>query len=447
MKLEGDNKSVREMTGEELAKAFGVRTAADWLRAAKNQAVPKMLFGEMWMEGELAIMFADTGKGKSILAVQIAEAIARGTGTTGPIETNAAAQSVLYLDFELTEKQFEMRYTEDPEPGDESLKNHYQFSSNLFRSQKDLNDAMLGNFASREDFLMHAIRGLTEHLSAKVVIIDNISYLQRTNEHSGSAARLMQSLKRLKTELGLSILVLAHTPKRAASRALTLNDLAGYKALSNFADSVFAIGQSRIESDIRYIKHLKQRSTDSLYDERNVPAFRVTKRDGNFLAFEFRKFTPEAVHLYKYDDEITFKRAREVQRFAQAGMSQRTIAAEIGISLGSVNKYLHMEYIDQWNVKQCEELDPTIKANEFPGCDEHDCNLLINENELYEADTNEDRERLYNKRSGLENIRKAAQRSYWITTAKIPDPKAAKAIAPGVGHQETNSEPGLDSTV
>ena len=91
------------MSGEELAKVLGVKTANDWMRTAADKPVPKMLFGEFWLEGELGVMFADTGKGKSILAVQMAEAIARGTGIE-PLKTTARAQTVLYLDFELTEK-------------------------------------------------------------------------------------------------------------------------------------------------------------------------------------------------------------------------------------------------------------------------------------------------------------------------------------------------------
>ena len=57
----------KELSGEELATLLGVKTASDWMRTAADKPVPKMLFGEFWLEGELGVMFADTGKGKSIL--------------------------------------------------------------------------------------------------------------------------------------------------------------------------------------------------------------------------------------------------------------------------------------------------------------------------------------------------------------------------------------------
>jgi hypothetical protein len=50
---------------------FTVKTASRWIEQAKTRPIPQMLFGELWFEGELCILFADTNLGKSILAVQI----------------------------------------------------------------------------------------------------------------------------------------------------------------------------------------------------------------------------------------------------------------------------------------------------------------------------------------------------------------------------------------
>src|SRR5262245_25550807 len=267
----------------DVVKEFGLKTANEWLEEAKAKPLPRPLFGGFWSEGELAILFADTGKGKSILAVQIAEAIARGEAGE-PSKVDARPQNVLYLDCELTEKPFEMRYAEEQEAGESSLKNHYRFSDNFFRAQVDLSGEIPDGYETSGEYLHDAISKLAEQADSKVVIVDNISILQRGQEHAGAALALMQGLRKLKNEMDLSILVLAHTPKRSASKPLSINDLAGFKTLSNFADSVFAIGQSRIESDIRYIKHLKQRSAEMLCDETNVPSFRIAKHRVNFLS-------------------------------------------------------------------------------------------------------------------------------------------------------------------
>lgn len=62
--------------------------------------VPRQLFGSLIFEGEMTIMVADTNVGKSIFAVQISNEIAK-------------EQVVLYLDLELSDKQFERRYSDN----------------------------------------------------------------------------------------------------------------------------------------------------------------------------------------------------------------------------------------------------------------------------------------------------------------------------------------------
>ena len=98
----------KEAANLDLKEIFSIKSANEWIRAAKKKPVPKLLFGEFWLEGELAILFADTGKGKSLLAVQIAESIARGR-PIGPFEMTGRPQTVLDLEFERSDKQFEMR--------------------------------------------------------------------------------------------------------------------------------------------------------------------------------------------------------------------------------------------------------------------------------------------------------------------------------------------------
>ena len=82
---------------------FTVKTANETVHDAALRPVPRNLFMTLWYEGEVTCLFADSNVGKSIFAVQIADQIA----TTEP---------VLYVDCELSEKQFQLRYT-DKESG------------------------------------------------------------------------------------------------------------------------------------------------------------------------------------------------------------------------------------------------------------------------------------------------------------------------------------------
>ena len=76
------------------------KTAHDWLNEAALAPVPQMLLSELWYEGEICVLFADTNVGKSILAVQIGNSISSGKPIPG-FKLGVKAQPVVYLDFEL----------------------------------------------------------------------------------------------------------------------------------------------------------------------------------------------------------------------------------------------------------------------------------------------------------------------------------------------------------
>ncbi|HMJ09612.1 MAG TPA: AAA family ATPase, partial [Pyrinomonadaceae bacterium] len=134
--MAGSTEEWRDVANANRAEYFLLKGGDEWMEEAKLRPIPRMLFGKFWFEGELCILFADTNVGKSILAVQIGDAVAKGrpfaiqpdssdTGT-GVLnrESNesdessisqhieAEAQKIVYFDFELTAKQFESRFAE-----------------------------------------------------------------------------------------------------------------------------------------------------------------------------------------------------------------------------------------------------------------------------------------------------------------------------------------------
>lgn len=315
---------------------FKVMTANEWLEIAKKSPSPKTLFDEFWHEGELCILFSDSNLGKSILAVQIADSISKGKAIPG-FKLEAQKQKVLYFDFELSYKQFEVRYSVKNETSN-NFENHYPFDKNLLRVEISP-EAEPPTETTFEDYLFESLEKSIIETGAKILIIDNITYLKNETERSKDALPLMKYLKSLKSEHGLSILALAHTPKRDLSRPITQNDLGGSKMLYNFVDSCFAIGQSNIDKNLRYIKQIKARNTQIIYDTENVIVCQICK-PYNFLSFEFVKFGTERDHLKQLsekDRESTIERVKELN---QRGYSQRQISNELGISLGAVNKYL-----------------------------------------------------------------------------------------------------------
>lgn len=322
-------------SAEDFKSLFTIQNANLWIENAKLRPVPKMLFGELWFEGELCISFADTGKGKSILAVQIADAISKGKGIEH-FTLEAARQPVLYLDFELSDKQFEARYS--TKQGDYFM-NHYSFDENFKRGEINQSSFVPNGFKDFESYLNFSLEYEIAETGAQILIVDNITYLKNATETAKDALPLMKELIRLKKKFNLSILALAHTPKRDLTRPLTVNDLQGSKMLSNFADSIFAIGESAKDKNLRYLKQIKARNTETIYDAENIATCQVTKPD-NFLMFEFLNFGSEREHLKALSETDKTDLIQQVKNLSALGDSQRAIAKELGISLGTVNNYL-----------------------------------------------------------------------------------------------------------
>ncbi|GAC1305304.1 MAG: AAA family ATPase [Mucilaginibacter sp.] len=310
---------------------FKIYSANHWMDIEKNTPVPKMLFGEFWYEGELCILFADTNMGKSILAVQLGNSISR----CEPIDhfaVHADPSNVLYIDFELSAKQFELRYTDNGRP--------YDFGNGFFRAEFNPLAQLPYNFKDFDDYISSALEYAVKRTGADVLIIDNITCLRSGTEYASEALALMKHLKTLKTKHQLSILVLAHTPKRNPANPITRNDLGGSKMLINFADSAFAIGQSHSLPDHRYLKQIKQRSGGETYGADNVCLCRLEQR-GSLLRHVFTGNAREADHLCHPTVQERERTAAKVAELHAAGLSQREIAAKLKMGLATVNKMVN----------------------------------------------------------------------------------------------------------
>ncbi len=302
---------------------FLVMNGNRWIDDSRRQPIPRMLFSELWYETELCIMFADTNVGKSILAVLIADSISRGVPIPG-FKLEAAAQPVVYFDFEQGCKQFENRYSVN-------YTDHYRWHDNFYRSAIDPDAQIPDNFDTIEAYILYSLERTITNTNAKILIIDNLTYLKNETERARNALPLMKELKALKAKYGLSILVLAHTPKRDPSKPITRNDLQGSKMLINFCDSAFALGESYNDRFLRYIKQIKQRNTEEIYGADNVILCRITK-PGNFLKFEHEGNGKEWEHLKEKTSEDEKRQVEMILQLKKEGLSLREIALKVGVS-------------------------------------------------------------------------------------------------------------------
>lgn len=318
-----DDTPFEETPGEaklQIRSMFVSKPANTWLQDAAQRPAPSQLYGELWFEGEVCILFADTNVGKSILAVQIADEISKGVFS---IMDGKVRSKVLYLDFELSDKQFESRYSEN-------FSNHYRFDEHFYRVEIDP-DFDFPEGVDFEDYLLSSLEREIVATGAKIVIVDNLTYLKNETDKASKATPLMRELKALKNKHNLSILVLAHTPKRDISKPLSRNDLQGSRMLLAFADSCFAIGESVKDKSIRYLKQIKVRNCEHIYDSENVVVCQIEKQCNN-LRFDRIGFSHEREHLKEQSDKERSKIEQEVIELHEKGMSFREIGTQLNIS-------------------------------------------------------------------------------------------------------------------
>lgn len=403
MKIENNLKYAEEPSLDDL---FVVKKANEWMMQARGTPMPRMLFGELWIEGELAVLTGAAGLGKSLLAVQIAESIARGAAI-GPLQITARPQKVLYLDLKLSAKQFESRYAAEHDDEKEFLTRHYKFSDRLHRVEIDLDKPLPDRFRSAHEVVPHLVEKLAAKTGARVVIIDSLTHVQHSIYGYRETHYLMKELRRLKRELGLSILVLARpigTDREGLERG-------GSQFLTRFADSVFTIRQSKQDAKLRYIRHITAHGTGVVYDASHVPLFRISRLGGNFLGFGHEGFAAETSHVADVRDHRDWPTIQRIKEMSDTGMSIREIAVELDLPKTSVHRMLQM-----WTPE-----DPKAAKNpyEFPGCEEYDAAKADPRFQSMSTGEGEEDHNLRREYNLLENARHLARKEY-LKTGKAP---------------------------
>lgn len=308
-RMEAAKDSIPEVVG-----MLRIKSANDTLTEAKQRPDPKPLWLSLWYEGEVCCLFADSNLGKSIYAVQIAESIAR-------------TQRVLYFDFELSDKQFQLRYTD--EEG-----NAYRFSDNFLRAEVNKESLDVSNF---EDNIISNIEEAALQSGARMLIIDNLTWICSNSEKGDVAGRFMMKLTALKQKHDFSVLVIAHTPKRSQANPITQNDLAGSKKLYNFFDSCFSIGISAKDAGLRYVKQMKVRHGEFEYGADNVIVYQID-RINSFLQFILVGYATEKEHLKEQSDNDMSQDEQLVKELIAKGLSVREVGRQLNMSRSKVQR-------------------------------------------------------------------------------------------------------------
>lgn len=311
------------------------------LAAAKLLPRIKQLFGSILIEFTINIWGGDNGIGKSILIMALAECMARGKELFG-MKNESEAIKVLLYDFELTDRALLKRYT------DEQTGVTYQFSDNLLRYHLDTNTECESD-NKYNDRIMESIREDVLDTEAKVIIIDNMTALvSQSNSDADVALPLMRNLKKLRDELQITIIILAHINKMPTGFSIEKNHISGSKRIQDLCDGMVGIARSQSDSELIYLKELKNRNEMECYNSDNVLVCRKVKND-SFLTFDFIEFDDERNHVGNKTEEepsttLYGQHIQYVLNLKSQGKTLEEIAEEVlgsKTKKGTISKWLN----------------------------------------------------------------------------------------------------------
>jgi len=323
---------------------LNLKEANEWIDESLKDLDPRMFFNDLIVENENTVIFAASNVGKSILAVQIAEDIAK-------------VEKILYVDLELSSKQFQMRYS------DAKTGKVHVFPRNFVRAEIDT-DLMV------ETNLEHEILDSIEKAAnsgIKFFVIDNLTFICNGAESGVKAGKFMKQLVGLKKKYGLTTIVIAHTPKRKSWKPITQNDLAGSAKLINFFDAGIALARSAKDNNLRYLKQVKVRTGEYLYDANNVLVLDANKDDG-YLKFDVIHCSSEDEHLEPLTNSSAANEIMEILMKQREGKSIRQIASEMNMSKSAVDRRLQNAKRD--NITLPNNPDSIVLGHEEEGCGE-----------------------------------------------------------------------------
>ena len=267
------------------------------------------LYPDIVLEGDLSIIFGQSGIGKTIFAMQIARYIAEN------------GKRLLYVDCEMTPRQLGNRYETA------------NFPPTFLRAEMD-----------REHPAEDVLKGIEEVAAAnhvEVVFIDNITALGQSLDRSADAGALMASLNALKKKYNWTLVVLNHVPKMFSGNVpLSLSAMQGSAKINQLIDDAIGLAQSCIDSSLVYVKQCKWRNGELTMGADHVAVYERRKDEDGNLGFISRGFGTEQEHLSVENGNDREEMKARIRELSAKGMTQTAIANQLGTSQSKVSRLL-----------------------------------------------------------------------------------------------------------
>lgn len=290
------------------------RKVNDVMAAAAKAGPARALFDRFWQMGEMLLLFGAAGVGKSLMAVRLADALARGRPIAG-FDMPKRRHRVLYVDLTLSEAQFQRRYTPELQGA-----KPYRFAERFSYERP-----------GHDEDLCTWVRKMVRKYAFEVIIIDDLSAVMRTNDGTFDSLRIVRDLKRLSHETGVAIMVLADSmPSRRQD--LSEADLRRSSILCGVADSVLGLG-SYGHGHMKLV-HFRSHGVVKWGNLNPIGCAIVRNKHG----------VPDFVFDERFAPRLKFERCAlicEVNKLVGDGLTFREIAEKMGFSKSRAARLFH----------------------------------------------------------------------------------------------------------
>lgn len=305
------------------------------------------LWNGLWNQGEMACLFGETNVGKTTLALQIANDLAK------------RGLDVHYYDFSNAVHSYKQRYdTPEAEICDNSSQNRVIINTL---------DPVFFNSSIDTKRILESLKKRFVLGRASVIIIDDITYLARTSDKS-SVQHVLNTLRSWSQEFLVSILVVAHSRRKRYGQITTIDSLDGSFELAYAFESIFSISRAnKFNADnnhiTHYIKQHKNRNGIITYDDMNVITTTLG-RDKDSGVMQFIDFTTggNERQLLRDNGFNSFKEFDEaILQYKELHFSTREIASIVGCSQSHVSRTIR-KHEKQLEKEQQEKYHVTLSG-------------------------------------------------------------------------------------
>ena len=293
----GVSKSVKEETPRKKEKkptrVLRAFSPLEFMEIEMNKP-PLELIGDCIPMSGLTVLYGLTKTGKSILAYQMMNDLARGNDLFGGFLRNEfGPKKVVYYDNENPRGVISKRYTIDGDLRTFYFKDVVSNVSLVLDCIEDLKEPP-EKFPTSEELLDQAIEIVTEKINEgfEVIIVDNMMRLVTgNNKESDVMSKIMYKFKSLSETYRVAVILVTHTNKEYKTTRLTPYHISGSAMTANLASTFIAL--NRNESETKYWLTIPAgRFGTPLGDGQCIPY--QMESDSNFIGLKFKELDYES---------------------------------------------------------------------------------------------------------------------------------------------------------